>query len=137
MAIGKHIHPTRYRQIIETVSAASISLEEQDLVSQDQKHTSNVARIHYRKRRLRDVVEEGDECVKKLRGESGKQLDIWLGDLVGGSKEGEESDSDSDIFITHNKFIDEKENEGGDKPTDKDANSIVKEAKLFRDKRIQ
>ena len=32
MAIGKYIHPTRYRQIIETESAAKLTLEEQQLL---------------------------------------------------------------------------------------------------------
>ena len=43
-AIGNHIHPTRYRQIVETESAANLSLGEQDITSHDQKHSSHVAR---------------------------------------------------------------------------------------------
>ena len=35
-AIEKHIHPTRYRQIVETESAARLSLGEQDIISRDQ-----------------------------------------------------------------------------------------------------
>ena len=74
-AIGKYVHPTRYQQIIEQLLNADVlSLEEKELISQDQKHTSNVARIHYRKKRSRVVAEKGNHCIKKLRGESGKQL---------------------------------------------------------------
>ena len=99
-AIGKYVHPTRYRQIIETESADVLYLEEQDLISQDQKHTSNVARIHYRKKRSRVVAEKGNHCIKKLRGESGEQLDSSLKKLVSVSAGAEGSESDSDIFIT-------------------------------------
>ena len=74
-AIGKYVHPTRYQQIIEQLLNADVlSLEEKELISQDQKHTSNVARIHYRRKRSRVVAEKGNHCIKKLRGESGKQL---------------------------------------------------------------
>ena len=48
-AIGKHIHPTRYQQIVETESAAKLSLGEQDIISRDQKHSSHVAGTYYQK----------------------------------------------------------------------------------------
>ena len=48
-AIGKHIHPTRYWQIVETESAAKLSLGEQGIISRDQKHSSHVARTYYQK----------------------------------------------------------------------------------------
>ena len=98
-AIGKYVHPTCYRQIIDTESADALSLEEQDLISQDQKHTSNVARIHYRKKSWRVVAENGNHCIKKLRGESGEQLDSSLKKLVSVLTGAEDSESDSDIFI--------------------------------------
>ena len=47
--IGKYIHPTRYRQIIETQSAEFIQPKEQKWISEDQKHSSNVALVHYQK----------------------------------------------------------------------------------------
>lgn len=43
-AIGKHINPTRYRQIIETASSDNLPKEEQQTVSADQKHSSVVAK---------------------------------------------------------------------------------------------
>ena len=43
-AIGKHINPTRYRQIIETASSDNLPKEEQETVSADQKHCSVVAK---------------------------------------------------------------------------------------------
>ena len=36
-AIGKYIHPTRYRQIVETESSTILDLDEQQWVSEDQK----------------------------------------------------------------------------------------------------
>ena len=69
-AIGKYIHPTRYRQIVETESALRLSSEEQSLVSRDQKHSSQVARTHYQKLASRDVAVKARNCVDKLKDES-------------------------------------------------------------------
>ena len=38
-AIGKYIHPTRYRQIVETQSLSQLTCEEQRILSEDQKHS--------------------------------------------------------------------------------------------------
>ena len=40
-AIGKYINPTSYRQIIETESCCYLDSEEQEWISEDQKHSSN------------------------------------------------------------------------------------------------
>ena len=50
-AIGKYINPTRHRQIIETESCSYLDNEEQESISEDQKHSSNLARISYKKKR--------------------------------------------------------------------------------------
>ena len=68
-AIGKYIHPTRYRQIIETESAQRLSMDDQHALSQDQKHTSLVAKVHYQKMNSRVVAEKGKESMDKLRDE--------------------------------------------------------------------
>ena len=68
-AIGKYVHPTRYRQIVETESAEKLSIEEQSFLSEDQKHTSNVARVHYKKLQSRTIAERGREAMNKLRNE--------------------------------------------------------------------
>ena len=65
-AIGKYINPTRYRQIIETESAERLSVEEQTIVSLDQKHTSNVAKVHYQKQKSREIARKANECMKVL-----------------------------------------------------------------------
>ncbi|CAB3999845.1 partial [Paramuricea clavata] len=75
-AIGKYIHPTRYRQIIETESVNNLDLEEQQLVSEDQKHSSNVARVDYQKLRSREVALKGRSCMEELRGDHGRAMDI-------------------------------------------------------------
>lgn len=80
-AIGKYIHPTRYRQIIETESVNKLDLEEQRFVSEDQKHSSNVARVHYQKLRSRDVALKGRSCMEKLRGDNGKAMDMCVKQL--------------------------------------------------------
>lgn len=66
-AIGKYIHPTRYRQIVETESAERLTMEEQSHISEDQKHTSNVAKVHYKKVHSRFIAEKGKQAMDKLR----------------------------------------------------------------------
>ena len=55
-AIGKYIHPTHYPQIDETESSAILYLDEQQWVSEDQKHSSKVAKTHYQKKCSRDIA---------------------------------------------------------------------------------
>ena len=64
--IGKYINPTRYRQIIETEIMQNVSPDEQKWVTEDQKHSSNVARTHYQKKRSRDIALKGQCCMNKL-----------------------------------------------------------------------
>ena len=65
-AIGKYVNPTRYRQIIETASSDFLSIKDQSLISLDQKHTSNVAKVHYQKKRSREVAQKAINCMEKL-----------------------------------------------------------------------
>ena len=74
-AIGKYIHPTRYRQIVETQSLNQLSSEEQRILSEDQKHSSAVAKVHYQKQRSREVALKGRECLQKLQGAKGSEVD--------------------------------------------------------------
>ena len=67
-AIGKHITPTRYRAIIETASLERLAPEKQAIVSQDQKHSSYVARRCYQKRLSRTVATGGAEAIRELVG---------------------------------------------------------------------
>jgi len=50
-AIGKYIHSTHYRQIVEMQSLNELTSEEQRILSEDQKHSSAVAKVHYQKQR--------------------------------------------------------------------------------------
>ena len=74
-AIGKYIHPTRYRQIVETQSLNQLSSEEQRILSEDQKHSSAVAKVHYQKQRSREVALNSHECLQKLQGAKGSEVD--------------------------------------------------------------
>jgi hypothetical protein len=67
-AIGKYVHPTRFRQIVETSSSERLSPQDQDIVTADQKHRSNVARLSYKKKLSREVATKGKECMKKMLG---------------------------------------------------------------------
>ena len=48
------------------------------VVSEDQTHSSNVARVHYQKLQFRDVALKGRMCMEKLRGDKGKVMDMCL-----------------------------------------------------------
>ena len=74
-AIGKYIHPTRYRQIVETQSLNELTSEEQRILSEDQKHSSAVAKVHYQKQRSREVALKGHKCLQKLQGAKGSEVD--------------------------------------------------------------
>ena len=65
-AIGKYINPTRYRQIVETESMEKLNEKEQSIISQDQKHSSHVAKIHYQKKLSRDVAMQGKQYMDKM-----------------------------------------------------------------------
>ena len=69
-AIGKYIHPTRYRQIVETTSADRLTRAEQETISEDQKHSSTVAKIYYKKKQSRNVALEGKRCMEKMLGDT-------------------------------------------------------------------
>ena len=67
-AIGKYIHPTRYRQIVEAQSL-------NQLTSEDQKHSLTVAKVHYQKQRSCEVAAKAHECLQKLQGTEGAEVD--------------------------------------------------------------
>ena len=67
-AIGKHVNPTRYRQIVETKSNEVLSEKERDTISKDQKHSSYVAKRVYQKQLSRQVAVGGKACMEKILG---------------------------------------------------------------------
>ena len=67
-AIGKHVNPTRYRQIVETTSNDVLSEKERDTISKDQKHSSHVAKRVYQKQLSRQVAVSGKACMEKILG---------------------------------------------------------------------
>ena len=85
-AIQKYINPTRYRQIVETASSDLLTPAEQDIISQDQKHASTVAKVYYKKKLSREVAEKGKGCMEKMTGESRKNtnnaIDNVLADIT-------------------------------------------------------
>ena len=82
--VGKYIHPTRYRQIVETQSLNELTSEEQRILSEDQKRSSAVAKVHCQEQRSREVALKGQECLQKLQGAKGSEVDedvnVRLGD---------------------------------------------------------
>ena len=99
-AIGKYINPTRYRQIIKTASCSYLDSEEQEWISEDQKHSSNVARISYKKKRSREIAIRGRNCVRKLQGEEGEKVEKQLATLFTEDETVTDESEHDDIFIT-------------------------------------
>ena len=81
-ATGKYIHPTRYRQIIETESAKKLSMEDQKNISSDQKHSSQVARIYYQKNTSRRVAVDRQISMRKLLGGSRDMSDSLIKSML-------------------------------------------------------
>ena len=73
-ATGKFIHPTQYHQIVETTSDQQLTSNKQESITEDQKHSS-IAKVHYQKRQSRNVATKAHECLKKLHGTKGSQLE--------------------------------------------------------------
>ena len=66
LAINKYINSTRFRQIVETENESKLNQNEQSILSQDQKHTSRVAKVYYQKIQSREISEKGKRCINKL-----------------------------------------------------------------------
>ena len=75
-AIDKNVHPTRYRQIVETQSLHALNDKEHRVLSEGQKHCSVVAKMHYQKRRSREIAVKAHECLQKLQGTKGSEVDM-------------------------------------------------------------
>ena len=75
-ATGKYVQPTRYRQIVETASCRQLSSSAQRTISEDQKHSSVVARVHYQKQRSREVASKARKYLERLHREKGSELEI-------------------------------------------------------------
>ena len=76
LAVKKYIHPTRYRQIVETESVAKLSLEDQKSITMDQKHSSYVAKVYYQKQTSRRIATEGKISREKLSGQYRDSTDL-------------------------------------------------------------
>ena len=63
-ATGKYVHPTRYRQIVETASTRHLSSSAQSTISEDHKHSSVMAKVHYQKQRSREVASKAHKCLE-------------------------------------------------------------------------
>ena len=93
-AIGKYVHPTRLRQIVETTSSERLSPEEQQAVTADQKHQSHVAQRSYKKRLSREVASKGRECMQKMLGSSRTQSSNELSNILASGSSTTDSSTD-------------------------------------------
>ena len=63
---------------LETEGIEKLNTSEQENLSQDQKHTSAVAKIHYQKRKSEDMVTKAKKIIDKLRDKNESSLVINL-----------------------------------------------------------
>ena len=104
-AIGKYIHPTRYRQIVETASAERLTREEQEIISEDQKHSSTVAKVYYKKKQSRQVAIEGKKCMEKLIGNARRETDTEVGMALTELRNLSTADFDENVLLKSLKII--------------------------------
>ena len=105
-ATGKYVHPTRNRQIVETASSRTLSSSAQDAISEDQKHSSVVARVHYQKRRSREVASKAHAFLERLQGERGSELEM---DVRSRLSENSSSSQEQDVGKTDTSSNDEED----------------------------
>ena len=74
-AIGKYVHLMCYCQIVETQSLNLLTSKEQSILSEDQKHSSAVVKVHYQNQRSCQVAVRAHECLQKLPGNKGSEVD--------------------------------------------------------------
>ena len=83
---------------METSSSERLSPPEQEAISADQKHRSNVARISYKKKLSRDVAVKGRECMKKMLGTRRDESTAEIASILVSSNESEESVELTDVL---------------------------------------
>ena len=101
-ATGKYVHPTRYRQIVETASSRQLSSVAQSTISEDQKHSSVVARVHYQKQRSREVASKAHEYLERLHGEKGSEIELDVRSRLSGNSASSEDQNASKTDTTSN-----------------------------------
>ncbi|CAH3146102.1 unnamed protein product [Porites lobata] len=101
-ATGKYVHPTRYRQIVETASSRQVSRSAQSTISEDQKHSSVVARVHYQKQRSREVASKAHEYLERLHGDKGSELEIDVRSRLSGDSASSEDRNGSKTDTSSN-----------------------------------
>ena len=72
--VGKYIHPTRYRQIVETQSLNQLTSREQRLLEEDKKRLSR-GQSSLSKAEACEVAVKAHECLQKLQGTKGSEVD--------------------------------------------------------------
>ena len=62
--------------MVETASCRNLSSSSQNAISEDQKHSSVDARVHYPKQRSREVASKAHEFFERLHGDKGSEIEM-------------------------------------------------------------
>ena len=76
--------------------------EEQSTISEDQKHSSVIARVHYQKQRSREVASKAHEYLERLHGKKGSELEIDVRSRLSGNSASSEDQNGSKTDISSN-----------------------------------
>ena len=101
-ATGKYVHPTRYQQIVETASCRQLSSSAQSTTSEDQKHSSVAAWVHYQKQRSREAASKAHEYLERLHRKKGSEVEIDVHSRLSGNSASSEDQNGSKTDTSSN-----------------------------------
>ena len=87
---------------METASCRQLSSSAQSTISEDQKHSSVVARVHYQKQRSREVASKAHEYLERLHGKKGSELEIDVRSRLSGNSASSEDQNGSKTDTSSN-----------------------------------
>ena len=82
LPVGKYIHLTRYGQIVETQSLHALNDKEHHVLSEYQKHSSVVSKMHYKKRRSCEIAVQAHKCLQRLLGARSSEVNARFGATI-------------------------------------------------------
>ncbi|CAH3165117.1 unnamed protein product [Porites evermanni] len=93
-------------KLVFDATGKTLSSRVQDAISEDQKHSSVVARVHYQKRRSRKVASKAHTFLERLQGERGSELEM---DVRSRLSENSSSSQEQDVGKTDTSSNDEED----------------------------
>ena len=90
------------RLAIDRLWRPQVAGSAQSTISEDQKHSSVVARVHYQKQRSREVASKAHEYLERLHGKKGSELEIDVRSRLSGNSASSEDQNGSKTDTSSN-----------------------------------